>query len=254
MVSALWVESLTHPPYRVKTPEFEGPIELLLNLIEEKKLAVSEVSLTEVADGFIRHLETLTTIPLAEVAGFIYVASILILTKSHSLLPTLPLTIAEEASIHELEARLNHYRKIRELGVFFSERFDRRVISGRNYEGYPEPLFSPGSMLTGESLSMALRSLLGTLGKPETSPREAVIENIISLKELIERLTDRVKEHAVLSFREATAIGEGGKLGREQKLNIIVHLLAVLELVKQGVVTVTQGREFEDISIHRHES
>lgn len=236
-------------PYRVKTAEFEGPIELLLNLIEEKKLAVSKISLAEVADGFIRHLETLATLPLAEVAGFIYVASILILTKSHSLLPTLPLTQAEEASIHELEARLNHYRKIRELGTLFHERFDRQVISGRNYEGHPEPLFSPGSMLTQESLSAALRGLLGTFEKPETA-RTAVIENIVSLKELIERLTERVKEHAVLSFREATA-GGGEKLGREQKLNVIVHLLAVLELVKQGVVTAIQGREFEDISIHR---
>ncbi len=247
MVNTLSVESHTHPPYRIKTPEFEGPIELLLNLIEEKKLAVSKVSLAEVADGFIHHLETRTTLPLAEVAGFIYVASILILIKSHALLPTLPITPLEEGSIYELEKRLIQYKKIRDLGVLFSERFDREIISGRNHEEYPEPLFSPGSTLTQEFLRDGLRTLLGNFEKPET-PRTVVIENIISLKELIERMTERIQEHAVLSFRETSA---GTGLGREQKLNIIVHLLAVLELVKQGVVTVTQGREFEDISIHR---
>jgi len=250
MASLPSIESSTHQPYRIKTPEFEGPIELLLNLIEEKKLAVSKISLAEVADGFIRHLETVTTLPLSEVSGFIYVASILILIKSHALLPTLPLTQVEEGSIRELEARLAHYQKIRELGALFRERFDRQIISGRNYRRYPEPLFSPGTMLTAEFLRDALRELLGTIEKPPLV-RTAVVENIISLKELIERMTERIREHAVLSFRETSEGGMNGESGREQKLNIIVHLLAVLELVKQGVVTVTQGQEFEDISIHR---
>ena len=81
--------------FKVKVGEFEGPMELLLNLIEEKKLHISQVSLATVADGFIDHLRLVDGENKKEIADFVLVASTLMLIKSLSLLPSLATTPEE---------------------------------------------------------------------------------------------------------------------------------------------------------------
>ena len=107
--------------YTVKTGVFEGPLDLLLELITERKLFVNDVSLSQVADDFVRYLEehesTGWQIPLGESAEFILVASTLMLIKSKSLLPMFILSEDEEESIHDLEDRLALYAKVKELAL-----------------------------------------------------------------------------------------------------------------------------------------
>src|SRR5437868_2863344 len=98
--------------YSVKTAVFEGPLDLLLDLIEKRKLFVSDVSVSQVTDDFVSYIEGHEQFPLEESAEFIVVASTLMLIKSRSLLPSLPLTDDETASIEDLEARLKLYAKV----------------------------------------------------------------------------------------------------------------------------------------------
>ena len=101
--------------YTVKTEAFEGPLDILLSLIEKRKLHINDVSLSKVADDFIAYINSIEEFPLEESADFILIASTLILIKSKSLLPTLDLSIEEEEDISTLEDRLREYQKIKEL-------------------------------------------------------------------------------------------------------------------------------------------
>src|ERR1700722_5936780 len=95
------------PTFSVATQTFEGPLEALLNLIEARKLSISEVSLSEVCDAYLAYVEKLPEMPLGETAQFILVASSLLLIKSRTLLPPL------ELSAEERERRLARYAIVR---------------------------------------------------------------------------------------------------------------------------------------------
>src|SRR3989344_7391616 len=92
--------------FKIKTEIFEGPLDLLLNLIEKHKVFINDVSLTKVTDDFINYIKSFANLPISHTANFILVASTLLLLKSRSLLPILELSPEEEQSITDLETRL----------------------------------------------------------------------------------------------------------------------------------------------------
>src|SRR3990167_9179602 len=114
--------------FKIKTDIFEGPLDLLLSLIEKRKLLINEISLSKVADDFIGYLKTHESFPIAKTAHFILVASTLLLIKSKSLLPSLELTEEESASIEDLELRLRIFRKFKELTKGLTLIFGKEVI------------------------------------------------------------------------------------------------------------------------------
>ena len=227
--------------YKVKTSVFEGPLELLLNLVEKRKLLINEVSLAKVADDFITYAKGLEKFPVAESANFILIASTLVLIKSRSLLPALALTEEEEGSVVELEQRLKIYQRTRQLSHQVAALFGKNRIF---LPLPPEraPIFSPANCLTISFVAGLIGEILKNLPKPETLAR-VVVEKVISLEEMIENLTKRVNTCLKMNFHEFAEISS------EKKVNIIVSFLAMLELVKQGVITVTQNKNFEDIEM-----
>src|SRR3989344_1126361 len=103
--------------YHIKTEAFQGPLDLLLQLIEKRKLHINDISLAHITDDYLAHIAGLETFPLKEAAHFILVASTLVLIKSRSLLPSLSLTDEEEGDIKDLERRLKEYKRIKELSL-----------------------------------------------------------------------------------------------------------------------------------------
>ena len=99
----------------LKTENFEGPVGLLLDLIERKKMPISEVSLAAISGQFLNYLKTFEKLPYADTASFIETASILMLIKSRSLLPQMEISEEERQSIEELEKRLDIYKFIRDV-------------------------------------------------------------------------------------------------------------------------------------------
>ena len=86
-------------PFTVKTKDFEGPLDLLLDLIEKRKFFINDLSLAKVTDDFIAHIQQFENLPMGESAHFILVASTLLLIKSRSLLPQLNLTEEEQTDL-----------------------------------------------------------------------------------------------------------------------------------------------------------
>src|SRR4051794_29176459 len=98
----------------VKTPVYEGPLDLLLELIEKRKLLINDISLAAVTDEYIAKINSLSELPVGETADFIALAATLLLIKSRSLLPTLALSGEEERDIKELEYRLAVYQILKD--------------------------------------------------------------------------------------------------------------------------------------------
>ncbi len=232
--------------YHIKTEIFEGPLTLLLDLIEKNKLSINEVSLAAIADAYVAEIKSRASIAPDEIANFLVVASTLMLIKSRSLLPNLPVTDEEEFDIHELENRLAHLRRMRELSRHISE---LAIQGNRMFEraaSYDLPLlFYPPEGVTPSLLYEKIIALLRAL--PAFSPArlpKKTIQHIVSLEEKINELLARVERSFTQSFK--TFIGSV-----TEKTEIIISFLALLELIKQGHIAVEQGTHFGDIEIKR---
>lgn len=228
--------------FTVKQQHFEGPLDLLLDLIEKRKLFVNDVSLAKVADDYIAYIKNLAEFPVADSAHFVLVASTLLLIKSKSLLPALDLTTEEQASIHDLEMRLKIYERMRELTGKIKPLFSAQILFSRG-ERKLDPVFTPDADMTLSNLFEAAGRVLANLPKKEFLPK-VVVDKVISLEEMIGNLTSRVSNALKMSFREFT-----GTAAKTEKVHVIVSFLAMLELVKQGVINVTQEKHFDDITM-----
>ena len=226
--------------FKVRVGEFEGPLELLLDLIEKRRLHISDVSLSQVADEFIEHTKAMENFPIANSADFILIASTLLLIKSKSLLPNLSLTEEEQVSIEDLENRLALYKKYKELSVGLGKMFGNFLYFARDKK-QKYVVFSPTPEITLSSLKGALQNALQNIPQKIEALPKVVVDKIISLEEMIEKLSERITNGLRTSFRDFSG------LGREEKVNVIVSFLAMLELVKQGLVRVNQDSHFDDI-------
>ena len=240
--------------FAVKVGEFEGPLELLLELVEEKKLQINQISLGAVADGFLDHLKklppTLSANGQAEMnilGNFVVIAATLILIKSVSLLPTLPVTDEEEEQIGDLERRLRLYQVIRQTIPLLKQALAGPAIYYRDpRRRMVNPIFSPTSEITLPALREAAARLISQLPKEEILPRAAV-KRLVSLEQVISDLTRRVESALQVSFRDFIK-------DKREKVNVIISFLALLELFKQGLVNLTQTEHFSDIMIETRDS
>ncbi len=214
--------------FTIKTQAFEGPLDVLLDLIEKRKLFISDISLAQVTDDFIAHIKRFENMPMDESAHFILIASTLLLIKSKSLLPQLALTEEEQGDIHDLETRLKIFKRIKEAGVEVTKLFGEEVIFAQSQAVRAKPVFAPDPSFTLERAALALRDLIGRLPKKERLP-QLEVRKVVSLEEMIDTLTKRVTGALRMSFKEFT------KAHAAERVDIIVSFLAMLELVKQGI-------------------
>ena len=228
--------------YNVKTHIFEGPLDTLLSLIEKRKLFINDISLAQVADDYIAYIKSLEDFPIADSAHFILIASTLVLIKSKSLLPTLTLTEDEEHSIDDLEKRLQEYQKYKALGRHLRDRFGIHTEYLRLPSKEKVIVFTPDKNISVARIHETVRSVITQIPKKEFVPK-AVVQKVISLEEMIESLTHRITESMKMSFKDFS------KIGKANKVDVIVSFLAMLELVKQGIIQVRQDRDFHDIEM-----
>jgi segregation and condensation protein A len=235
--------------FEVNTGKFSGPLELLLELIEKKKLFINDISLSEITDDYIKSINRQENIRKENISSFISVASTLLLIKSRSLLPHLELTDEEEESIEHLEVRLKQYKMMKDLSLFVKENFGLSTIFLPEKREMEFKTFSPHESISKENLLNAAHNLLSGLpdvGKEEY--RKAKVRKIISLEEIINNLTERIKKAVKLSFSE---FAKGHQAGdeKEHRVNTVVSFLAILELFKQGLVRLSQENQFSEIEI-----
>ncbi|HEY4514382.1 MAG TPA: ScpA family protein [Candidatus Paceibacterota bacterium] len=227
------------PKFSVEMTQYQGPLEVLLDLIEERKMSISDVSLAEVCDSYLAYLEKLPSLPLSETSQFILIASALLLIKSRSLLPMLELSSEERESVEELERRLAKYKIIREATKLLRREWGKAPLLFPLHAPERDPIFTPGKINIAGIKDAALR-ILSILPNLEKLARAAV-QPVLALEEVIIRVEKRVAATIRARFSELTK-----SKGRDE---VIVYFLALLELVRSGSLSATQERLFSDITL-----
>ncbi len=227
----------------IETPQFSGPLDVLLSLIEERKLYINELSLSEVTDKYLSYVQGLPGLPLNETSQFILIASTLLLIKSRSLLPSLEISNEEEHDIQELTERLEHYQVIKRATRLLAHSWHGPHLREQVKQPVsPVIIFSPGEA-TIERLTAIAHTLVRAL--PVQSFRnEAVVEAVVSLEEVLARFRDRITRVARTQFSHIAA--------GAPRHEVILHFLALLELVKGGDISAEQSGAFDDIIVESH--
>ena len=234
--------------YTIKTGNFEGPFGLLLNLVEQRKLFINEISLAQVTEDYLNHVNSLQDLSPAEIASFVVVAATLILIKSKSLLPNLNLTDEEESDIKILEDRLKIYETYSKLAKNIKEAFGQKIIFAPSERKNDFLVFLPDEQITKESMMTFASNALGRIPKKVFLP-EVEVKKVISIDEMIDKLTERIQNSIKMNFREFA----GKAQTKEEKVFVIVGFLAMLELVRNGILNAAQENNFEDIIIEKQE-
>jgi len=231
--------------WQSKEKLFEGPLDLLLELIEKEKLEITDLALAQVADQFLGYLEgSKEDITPEHLADFLLVAGKLILIKSKAILPMLELEKEEEEDIEELKARLIEYRRFKEISKEIKnlEMRKKMLFSRQSYLGV-ETVFCPPEKIVALDLASAFDDVISKL--PDVSHlKQETIREVISIKDKIEHILQNLSERIEFSFSQAI-------ITAKTKVEVIVTFLAMLELVRKNIVVIEQTEMFGDIKIKK---
>ncbi len=234
--------------YTIKTANYEGPFNLLLNLVEERKLFINDISLAAVTEDYLKYVNSLSSLSPVEASSFLIVAATLILVKSKSLLPNLSLTDEEQSDIKSLEERLRLYELFNRLSLNIKNNFGEQVIFAPLERKRNILIFLPDNQITRDSMMTFARETLGNMPVKTILP-EVEVRKVISIEEMILKLTDRIQTTLKTSFKNFA----GGFATREEKIFVIVGFLAMLELVRNGILEAVHESDDGDIMIQKLE-
>ncbi len=248
------VESI-FSPYKVKVGDFEGPLDLLLQLIEVRKLFINEISLSEVTNDYISYIKQLPGYSLLDTTHFVIIASTLILIKSRSLLPSLDLTVEEKDKIINLEDRLKLYQVLKRISEAVEKSYRNITLYERQEKEKEVPIFVPDKNITREMLRSHIADVFRNQEVEEKKEKlhQIQITRVMSIDEMMNSLEERVKRAFTFKFSDLR-VAYPDATEKEIKVHAIVSFLALLELVRNGIIDVLQNNNFEDMTISNRET
>lgn len=225
----------------LKLQQFSGPLDLLLNLIEEQKLPITEVSISTVTEQYLEYLTSLEQESPDEIADFLVIASRILLMKAKAILP---MFLPEEENGPSLEDQLRIYKKFVEASRLLNKswlgpfRSFFRLEPVRKAEG-----FVPPENVTVKSVHKSMLNIVARLKPPKPLP-QMEMDKTVSIKEVIERIKNLLKSHKQFDFHKSLK-------EKDNKTEMIIGFLALLELVKQQIVHLDQQSHFGDIMVKK---
>jgi len=232
--------------YELKLDQFSGPLDKLLELIEARRMEITEISLADVTDDFMRYLRSLSDsgVDMRLMADFISVASRLILIKSKVLLPELALTAEEETGIRELESRLRVYQQLKPAMHLIAKlwRAPNKEFSRQYLLIKGSSVFYPGNNLTAPAVLEAMRKLFKVFESLELEEK-TIKETIVTVEEKIEEIVKRIRKEGETKFKSLA--------WRKSRSEIIAIFLAILHLAHEQLVFLEQSQHFSDIIIKK---
>jgi segregation and condensation protein A len=232
--------------FNVKLDRYEGPYTKLIDLIAERKLSITEISLVSVADDYIKHVQGLSEKNLVDISQFIVVASTLMLMKVKSLLPGVTYTEEEEKQVHDLEHKLELYQLLTSASVHVRKSYMKTPLHARKRSKLPgTTMFLPDARVTLVFLESIARLTLQSFKVPQALISIAVAQTL-RIEDVITGLINRI--NTVQSMTLASLASAGETIEEKKKL-LIVNFIALLELLKAGTVQVHQELEGGEIHI-----
>jgi segregation and condensation protein A len=238
--------------FNITIENFQGPIDVLLNMIEKRKLPINDISLVDIADDYIRFITTIGDIALSERTQFIFIASTLTLIKSKSLLPSLVLNDDEEVHIEELKRRINTLKAYQDAADVLKGYLRKKPAwyfpRSRKYE----IRFQPHPKLTKKHLLDSLYGVFHQLPEPIVTKKEGSVTIAVHIEEMMNSLEKRIRQAIETDFN--TFLGDYIKEGMESKqarVFKVVGFLALLEMVRNGALRVIQKKNFSNINLEK---
>ncbi|MBX4187155.1 MAG: segregation/condensation protein A [Candidatus Doudnabacteria bacterium] len=229
---------------QIKTEQFEGPLDLLLQLIEDQRLDVSTLALAKVTEQFLSYVKNLQQKDPTNLADFLVIAAKLLVIKSKSLLPNLELGEEEEEAAFDLTTQLLQYKKYKEAAKFLRKLDLMRHQSWtRDVDFYDRITFLPDPEINAGVLADSLRNLASELKEIMRLPQQ-VMKEVVSISEKIVHIQNLIASKLETSL--STLLKEA-----KTKTEVIVTFLALLELTKQRILTLEQDQHFGDIMIKK---
>lgn len=229
--------------YKIKTDVYEGPLDLLLDLITKAELDITRLSLAKVTDQYLEHLETIQQTTAVEVSGFLVIAAKLIQIKSEALLPRPPIREeGEEDPAESLARQLRIYREIKTTAIWLQQ---------REQEGFrtyirlaPPPAIDEELDLEGVTIDNLIDFLKALYHYEEDAAPVTSVVAIpkVTIRNKIQDLIQNLRRMTHLSYRQMLP-------EVHDRIEAIVLFLAILELIKQQYATAQQEGLFADINL-----
>lgn len=226
--------------YQVKIDIFEGPLDLLLHLIQKNDLEIVDIPIAQITSEYLNYLDLFEELNLTVAGEFLVMATTLMQIKAHMLLPADSSGEAEGPDPRaELVQRLLEYQKFKEASKILSDRFDlNRDIY---YRG--APLFSRDDQTLDLDMAALVDAFQNVLSTSEENVREILVEEI-PLEVRIREILDILETKAFVNFHELFPAAASRK-------TLIITFLALLELIRLRQVQVAQTDNFGEIHINR---
>lgn len=236
---------ITEQLYKIKLPEFEGPMDLLLHLISENKVDIYDIPISLITGQYLEYLEFMKELDLEIAGDFLVMAATLIQIKSRMMLPP-----DEDAGPEELEdprfelvQRLLEYQAYKDAATILKEREEEALkIFGRQPEDLEEEkVLTPELSLFDVNIFDLLTALKKLL---ENAPPEmlTISRETLTVKDKMMHIVDMMENLESMRFEELFR-------GTFSRVQLIVTFLALLELLRLGLARVYQEREFGNIWI-----
>lgn len=223
----------------VKLKEFNGPLDLLLDLIKSEKLDITRISLAKVADQYLAYMDNLKEIAASEVADFLLVAAKLLFIKSKVLLPKQE----EEEDESDLLSQLRIYKQYLEASKNINKIIKKKNFLFSRAGGLKnEAVFAPPKEMNAEILNRYFQNFLARLEKEEVAIEQGSIARKISIHERIMEISDLLKKQKSFILNKLFT----PFTRKEEK---VVSFLAILELARREKISITQDELFSDITI-----
>lgn len=247
---------MEQPAYQVQLPAFEGPMDLLLHLIQQQQLDITTIALAKVTDQYLAYLAIRKEAALDspadqervsdELAAFLAVAARLLLIKSRALLPRPPSETDDlENDGQDLVEQLRLYRRFKEMAEYLRDRdqeslhmFARTLPPGAQIEGWIPKLDLSGTTM--DDLTSALYALLQEAR--EEAPELGTLVHTVTIEDKISQIRTLLSTRSQVTFRSL--------LGKTySRVEVIVTFLAMLEMIRHHRVLVRQETMFGPILI-----
>lgn len=227
--------------YQVKINIFEGPLDLLLHLIQKDDLDIYDIPISDITQEYLNYLDMLSELNLNVAGDFLVMASSLMQIKAKMLLPPDPTADGLEGPDPraELVQKLLEYQKVKEAARVLGEKLEaqREVF----YRG--APIFSKEDQVLDIQLFKLLEAFKGVLETADTQVRDIIVEEI-PVEVRIREILDILEAQPFVRFSELFPEGA-------PRRTLIVTFLAMLELIRLKQVQVTQTDNFEEIHINK---
>jgi segregation and condensation protein A len=229
--------------YTVRVPVYEGPLDLLLQLIEHSELDITKVALAVVTDQYLEYIRAMQAVGADEISAFLVIAAKLIQIKSEALLPRPPVReVGEEDPGEALARQLQLYKRFKEIALTLNERQQKNLRTYLRVAPPPkvESKLDLSNISLGDLMDAALRVF--TREKEKQSLGTVISAPRVTIREKIGHIVHMMKSSRMMTFK--------GLINQAQsRVEIVVTFLALLELVKRYAVEAKQDTVFGDIQI-----